>query len=318
MDTFKNKTILVTGGAGFVGSHLVRRLCREGARVHLLLRQGGDRSRLADVVNDITVHDTDMTDAVAVERVVATVAPSGVFHLAAVSQSFGSVPTIDDLVDVNIRASLHLMDVMQKHEYDFFVNTSSFVEVGKQSIALREDMKVEPTEIYGISRLPALFYGQALGRIGKPIVTVRVFTPYGPWLQKRKLLYQIITQALSDAPISLTSKAVNRDFIYVDDLVDLYLEVARGASKYPGAIFNGGSGTATTLEEVTALILRLTGSHSIVMWQDTTVSYDAGYWQADTTNVCEMLKWQRAHSLEEGITDTIEWFKSHEAYWRVA
>lgn len=309
--------VVVTGAAGFVGAHLVRRLCNEKAIVHAFIRPGTNIVRLVDIQERIIFHQIDLKDNVAVKETLASISPQGVFHLAATSQSYEHVPSVDDVVDVNIGASIKLMDMIKEHSDAFFVNTSSFVEVGKKKSSLREDDTLEPTELYGISRIPALLYGQALGRdAGKPFVSIRVFTPYGPFIQKGKLIYNVITSALQDKEIQLTRPEITRDFIYIDDLIEIYIAAALHASEYPGHIFNGGSGESATLKTLVELILQETGSSSHVQWNNAAVSYDSNHWEADTAKIREKLGWRPTHSLKDGITDTIAWFKAREEYWR--
>ncbi len=315
MEDFKGKNIMITGAGGFIGSAIVRRLVTLGAQVHAIIRPGSDQLRLTEVVSDITIREVDITDQLEMENTLSEIAPQGIFHLAATSQRFGFVPSIDALIDTNIRATIKLMDKTEAST--FFVNTDTFAVVGGKQTPLREDDALEPTEFYGISRIPATLYGGVLGRIhAKPIVTVRVFTPYGPFVQKGKLPYEVITRALSNTNIDLTRPEVTRDFIYIDDLVELYLRAGTHAKKYPGHVFNGGGGKAVTLEEFSSLVQEETCSESVVRWSGTAVSYDSGRSEADLTKVRNLLGWNPSTSLRDGVRETIEWFRTHSDYWR--
>lgn len=307
---FRGKTVLVTGGAGFIGSFLIRRLALLGASVHLLLRPGGDRGRVVDILASVAVHDVDINDTKRTSALLAEVKPSGVFHLAAVSQSFGNIPTFDELVATNILATVKLMDAAVLCGCDFFVNTGTFAEIGSKDHPIREDDILEPKEFYGISRIPATLYTTALGREeGKPFATVRVFTPYGPVMQKGKLVREVIERALHGETIKLTKPEVTRDFIYVEDLVELYLAVAEQVKEFPGRVWNGGSGVATTLEELAQTVRMLTQSKSEIAWSGKEVSYDRARWQADMTKVNRLLSWSPRHDLRAGLEKTIAWYK---------
>lgn len=314
MEDFKGKSIVVTGAGGFIGSAIVRRLVALGAVVHAVVRHGGGRVRLTEVINDIVLHEADITDQSAMEGIFSKSAPDGVFHLAAISQTFGSIPSVDALIDTNIRATIKLMDAVAPTT--FFVNTDTFAVVGAKQVPSRESDMLEPTELYGISRIPATLYGGVLGRTkGRPVTTVRVFTPYGPFVQKGRLPYEVITRALLNTDITLTKPEVTRDFIHTDDLVDLYLRAGARAREYPGQVFNGGGGRAVTLEEFANLVREETQSQSMVRWSGTAVSYDLGRSAADLTKVRESLMWQPSVPLREGVRKTIEWFRSHQDYW---
>src|SRR3989344_5756177 len=112
MGDFKGKSIVITGAGGFIGSAIARRLVTLGARVYAVVRPSGDQSRLAEIVNDITVHEADITNQSHMENILSKSVPDGVFHLAAVSQRFGSVPFVDALIDTNIRATIKFMDAV--------------------------------------------------------------------------------------------------------------------------------------------------------------------------------------------------------------
>ena len=315
MEDFKGESIVITGAGGFIGSAIARRLVILGAQVHAVVRHGSDKSRLAEIARDITIHEADITNQSEIENVLSESAPKGIFHLAAASQKFGLVPSIDALIDTNIRATVKLMDKIEAST--FFVNTDTFAVVGAKQASLREDDVLEPTEFYGVSRIPATLYGGALGRTsGKPIVTVRVFTPYGPFVQKGKLPYEVITRALLNTDIELTRPEVARDFIYIDDLVELYLRAGIHANEYPGHVFNGGGGKAVTLEEFADLVREEAHSKSVIRWGGTAISYDSGRPEADLTKVRGLLGWEPSMSFRDGIRETITWFRAHPGYWR--
>lgn len=308
---FKGKTIIITGGAGFIGSHLARRLVALGASVHLFLRRGTDCGRIEDILPSITVHGADINDRKRMNILLDEIKPSGIFHLAAVSQSFGNIPTIETLVETNVLAAIKFIEAATAHDLDFFVNTGTFAEIGSKDHAICEDDIPEPKEFYGISRIPATLYASALGREeGKPTATIRVFTPYGPAMQKGKLVREVIEHALQEKTITLTKPEVTRDFIYIEDLVELYLTVAEGAKEFPGTVWNGGSGVATTLEKLAQTVLALTGSKSKVEWSGNDVSYDRARWQADMTKVKRLLGWSPTHNLRAGLEKTIVWYKN--------
>lgn len=310
------KRVIVTGATGFIGSNLVRRLLTEGALVHVFVRSSSDHTRIKDVAGSVTLHEVDLTDLEAVKRTLDLIQPEGVFHLAALNQRYGFVPTSRDLLEGNTLVTMNLMDAMNSFGYTFFVNTGTFSEVGPKENALKESDVCEPTEMYSISKLTTTLYAQALGRNQKkPIVTVRIFTPYGQFMQKGKIVTQLIEGALLQKEIKLSHESVTRDFIHIDDLVDLYICVAENAHTYHGEIFNGGTGIATGLGELVKMVENYTGKKIPVVWSNQLATYDHSVWQADTTKVREKIGWTPKVSLEDGIKKSVDWFLEHQDYW---
>jgi nucleoside-diphosphate-sugar epimerase len=222
-----------------------------------------------DVLAQVTVHDVDLTNTVSVQAVLRTIQPDGVFHLAALNSMYGVVPTTEDVFRINSLATINLIDIMDEFDYGFFVNTGTGIETGPQEGSVKEDVVCAPTEAYSISKLTATLYAQMKGKTKeKPIVTIRVFTPYGPFMQKGKIVTQLIEGALEQKEITLSDTKVTRDFIYIDDLIDLYIRAAEQAGENHGEIFNGGTGVATDLGTLVQVVEAVSEKHIPIVWSN--------------------------------------------------
>lgn len=305
--------IFVTGAAGFIGSTLVRRLVERGDAVSILVKQTTDLWRIADILPQLKVCYGDLNDSVALAHMIRETEPTGVFHLAASNIRSGIAAADEEVVRTNFLGTVNLLKALHDIPYHFFVHAGSFLEYGMKSRPVKESDLCEPMEVYSISKLSATLYGQAIGKTHKkPILTLRTFTPYGPKIQKGRLVYEVITKALRGEPIELTSPSITRDFIFVEDLVDFYLECMEHAHRYPGEVFNVGTARATTLQELTSTVLKKTGSASTMKWGALpNVSYDSDRWQADTEKTLAAFSWRPKHTMEDGIEKTILWFKNH-------
>jgi nucleoside-diphosphate-sugar epimerase len=177
---------------------------------------------------------------------------------------------------------------------------------------MKETDLCEPKEVYGLTKLAATLSGKMIADTKKkPIVTFRFFTPYGPYVQKGKLVEQVIENARAGKDINLTRPTVSRDFIYIDDLVALLLNAAENIEKVKGEILNAGSGQKNTLKEFVDLVIELTGSKSKVVLEPEKASiYDSDFWQADMTATFESFSWRPKVSLRDGLEKTVEYFKN--------
>lgn len=304
-----NGPIFVTGASGFVGSHLTRALVARGEEVHALVRPSSNLFRLTDVLPKMMLHHGDLTDYDSLKKIISKVKPRGVFHLAVSNMIGGLGAEHAAMVATNVQGTIHLMDIASASGFDFFVTAGSFLEYGAKDHPLAEDGCCMPGELYGITKLAGTLYARAKDM---PIITLRLFTPYGPWNDSGRLTPTLISSALKNAPIALTRPTISRDFIFVNDIVALFLEAAGKAAKYRGEVFNLGSGVRTPLGEVVSYILKATGSKSEVRWGEfRAVSYDSDTWQADMTKTFSHFSWRPMYPLREGLDCTIEHFKKY-------
>ncbi len=303
--------VLVTGAGGFIGSHLVRRLTKLGHDVHILVRPESTPERIADLLPQLTRHDGAMTDEESIRRCVENAKPNGIFHLAASNIQTGMRASDEDVITTNVLGMARLLSATKDLPYDFFIHTGSFLEYGMKAKPMTEADVCEPSELYSISKLAATLLASAAGRTSKkPVLTFRIFTPYGPHIQKGRLIEQIIRRALSGEDIPLTQPTVTRDFLYVIDIVDLLIEGMEKAKEHAGAIFNAGSGHSVTLRTVVDEILAQTQSVSTPQWNAfPPVLYDTALCQADMTRTFAAFRWRPAHSLSEGLRETIDSFR---------
>ncbi|HBV01195.1 MAG TPA: hypothetical protein DEF00_02235 [Candidatus Taylorbacteria bacterium] len=305
--------VLITGASGFVGSHVVRKLVSDGARVHALVRKTSNLWRIQDILHDITLEYADLADSESIAQAITKVKPKGIFHLGVSNVVSGLGAKNETIIQTNALGTVALLDAASAASFDFFVMTGSFLEYGFKDHPVREDELCEPGELYGVSKLAGTLYGAALGRSQKkPIVALRLFTPYGPFNEPQRLTHQVIASALHVAPIALTSPTISRDFIFVDDAVELILEASQKAGEYRGEIFNAGSGVRTPIGDAVSYILEQTSSKSEVKWGSfRSVSYDSDTWQADMTKTFSHFSWRPKYSLHEGLDKTIEHFRKY-------
>ncbi|MBU6500570.1 MAG: NAD(P)-dependent oxidoreductase [Patescibacteria group bacterium] len=307
--------VIVTGAAGFIGSWLARTLVASGEyEVNVIVRPASDTRRIKDIWNKVNVYEGNLLDKNEIAKIVAACSPRGVFHLAASNIMSGKTAPDEEVLETNVLGTINVMNAAHDNKCNFFVQTGTFTEYGKKNSPLKETDPSEPADLYSITKLMATLYGKGLARASDlHVVTLRIFTPYGPDIQKGRLVYNLIEQALKNGDLNLTNPKVSRDFIFVEDLVKFIIEAGEKAEKYGGEIFNAGTGVKTMLGEIAELVIKLTNSKSkVVAGKLESVPYDSEFWQADMEKTYKNFQWRPAHSLEQGLLKTIEWFKNSE------
>jgi nucleoside-diphosphate-sugar epimerase len=300
-------TALVTGATGFVGSHLTRRLVREGREVHVLLRAGSSPWRLCGVLSELRTHDVDLRDGPGLRRVVEAVRPEYIFHLAGSPSVAGRTGSASELVADSLLGTVNLVDACESVDYAALIHTGDAFEYGASAEPLREGSGGAPDSLPGIAKLAATLYAQSVARrFGRPIVALRLFSAYGPQNHPKRLVPRLIAGALAGMPIHLSRPDVTRDWVYVDDLVELYLAASRQARSAAGEVLNAGTGRGTALVDLLECVLRLTGADPEVRWGAfPSGPHDATPWVADTGHTRCTLGWQSVTSLDDGLRATI-------------
>ena len=304
---------LVTGAAGFIGSHLVETLLSRGAEVVGL-----------DCFTDYYPRETktgNMADAMRqprfrfVEAALQTAdlaalldGVTHVFHLAAqagVRKSWGR----DFLTYTthNVDATQRLLEAVKDHPLERFVYASSSSVYGDEaSIPMREDARVQPVSPYGVTKLAAEHLCHLYSvNYGVPTVSLRFFTVYGPRQRPDMGFHRFLRAALAGQPISLYGDGEQtRDFTYVADIVTAVLAASdRGR---PGAVYNIGGGSRVSINEVLAQIERLTG-RALDVRREPAQKGDMRDTFADTTLARRELGVAPAHVLADGLAAERDW-----------
>ena len=304
------KSVLVTGATGFIGSHLTRRLVAEGARVSVFLRATSDQYSLSDVLDHLSTYEVDICDADAVRATVAQVSPEVVFHLAAVGMS---EPFISPQVamQVNVFGTLHLLEAARQAGVGRFVHSGTAYEYGDatdDNAFAKEGL--DPHDIFAASKVGAWAFVRMYARTyNLPAVTVRLFAVYGPGQSPKALVPSAVCAALEGRDFPMTPGEQIRDFVFVTDVVKGYLGAAT-APGVEGASVDLGTGRAWSIREVVTRLFDLSGSQAKPLVG--ALPYRPGETMklvADPRAARELLGWQATTSLEEGLSQTVEWYR---------
>ena len=309
---FAGKAVLVTGGAGFIGSHLVARLEELGAGVTVVddLRTG-NLANIGQCVDRLELVQDDISNG-GLHSLVATRDYDVAFHLAANPYVPPSIeqPWYD--FQVNLVGTLRLLETLRQHAQPprLILASSAAVYGDIDAPAIREDHPTVPISPYGVSKLAAERYAAVYARLyGLRTASLRFFSVYGP-RQRKQVVYDLLRK-LSRRPAELEvlgDGTQTRDFNYVSDVVDAALRVA-ARGPLVGEAYNVASGRACTIHELLGILSDLTGSRPRIKWSGAVRPGDPQRWLADVSRL-RALGWEPAVSLREGLVCTLEWYRS--------
>lgn len=304
---------LVTGATGFIGSHLTRALVAKGVEVHVFVRPGSNPWRLNDVWFRLHVHRGDLASFEDVRRVVRAVRPETVFHLGSYVNVKRSLEDVDAINRVIIGGTLNLIRAILAEVPDcLFINTGTCEEYGDGPVPFREDQMPRPVSPYSAAKVAATAFTQMAARsLGLKAVTVRPFLTYGPAQQPLRLIPQAIIAGLLRQEFKMTPGEQTREFNYVTDIVDGYLQVARHP-EVAGEIINLGNGREVQVREVVRLIFDLMGNP--IEPQIGALPYRPGetwHFYSDPSKAKRLLGWEARTSLEDGLRRTIAWYEKN-------
>ncbi len=306
-------TYLITGGTGFIGANLTRKIRQQEpeASIHVITQPDANLWRLADLAFTLSIHELDLLDFTAITSLVQHVKPNIIFHLAA----YGGMPYEQDqamIYRVNFDATINLFNACKKIGFDCFINTGSSSEYGKKNHAMHEDDILEPISDYGLAKAAATQFCRKEALINNlPAYTVRPFSVYGRYEMATRLIPTVITSALTNKPINLANPHSVRDFIYIDDMVNLYLTLAQ-KKPHNTFVFNAGNGIQSKIKDITDTIQNIMQQELPITWGTQQARpWEPTHWQADINQANEILDWQPSHTLHSGLEKTITWFKKH-------
>jgi len=307
--------MLITGGAGFIGSEFVRQAVRKGHQVAVVdkLTYAGDVERLSEVRKDITFYKADISNQEFIEHIFEKENPEVVVHFAAESHVDRSLLDPYPFISSNVLGTQVLLEVSKAKGVELFVNMSTdevYGDLGKEG-SFTEESPLKPNSPYSVSKASADMLGRAYYRsFGLPVVTIRASNNYGPWQYPEKFVPVIILKALRDEKIPVYGDGTNvREWLYVTDCAEgIMAAIDRGKA---GEIYNIGSKEEKQNIEVAKAILKLLGKgEELIEFVKDRPGHDFRY-SLDTTKAKRELGWEAKTSFDEGLKKTVEWYIEH-------
>jgi NAD dependent epimerase/dehydratase len=315
---------LVTGAGGFIGSHLVERLVREGYAVRALVHYNAlgswaNLERLPpEVLGEVEVVAGDIADAFVVDHAVEGCAT--VFHLAALIGIPYSYIAPAAYFATNVSGTLNVLQACRRHRAARIVHTSTSEVYGTaQYVPIDERHPLVGQSPYSASKIAADKLAESFFlSFGTPVVTVRPFNTYGPRQSARAVIPTIITQALADGRIRLGSTDTVRDFTYVEDTAAGFIAAAR-AHGVEGETINLGTGDAATIADLVERIGRMVRRPLAVQRDEQRVrpaASEVGRLISNNEKARRLLQWAPQVDLETGLARTIEAIERSQAHYK--
>lgn len=296
------RSVLLTGAAGFIGSHLLARLLASGATVHAT-------SRAVRPIGEPALrwHQIDLTDEAAVDEMIRLTKPELIFHLASHVAGARDLALVLPTFHANLASTLYLLTAASKVGCERFVLTGSLEEP--------DDGDSAPASPYAAAKAAAASYARMFRLLyGTPIVLARLFMVYGPAQQDvRKLVPYVILSLLQGDEVKVSSGTRPVDWVYVDDVVEGLLRLAVTAG-LEGRRIDLGSGRLVTIREVVARLYDLVAPGAEPELGGLPDRPHEQVRAADVGATEELLGWRPAVGLEQGLRATVDYYRrQHEA-----
>ncbi len=309
-------TYLVTGGAGFIGSHITERLVRSGHEVRVLDNLSTGRlENLAGLESDMKLIEGDIRDIDVVEKAVDGV--EHVIHQAALASVPRSIEDPMSTTAVNVDGTVNLLHAAATGGVRSFVYASSSSVYGdSETLPKIESMPPQPKSPYAVSKLAGEYYCQAFNdAFGLPTVSLRYFNVFGP-RQDPKSQYAAVVPIFATsllagrAPTIFGDGEQSRDFTYIDNVVSANLLASETESK-EALVFNVACGDRFTLNELYARLQSVVG-HQVEANFEAVRAGDVKHSQAAIEAISAGLGYKVLVGFDEGIDRTVDWYRSVE------
>lgn len=307
----RSKRVLITGASGFVGANVARRVLRDGHEVHLLLRPSHQSWRIDEIARDVRLHSAGLQDRDQVGRIVRSIKPEWVFHLAAYG-AYSTQKDFERMVQTNVLGCASLLDASLALGVEAFVNCGSSSEYGLKDHPPTEDEALEPNSHYAITKASATHYCNLAARThGARVFTLRLYSIYGPYEEPSRLIPTLLVRALDGQLPRLVSPRTARDYVFVDDACDAVVQVATSPELSSG-IYNLCTGVQTSLEALVSITRRMLNVSSEPQWGTMGQrSWDSDIWVGSPAKLLGQIGWRPTTELEKGLRQTVEWFRNN-------
>jgi UDP-glucose 4-epimerase len=325
--SFAGKNVLITGGLGFIGSNLARRLVGQGAQVTLLdslvPEYGGNLFNIAGLESQVRVNIADVRDEYSLRFLVQ--GQDYLFNLAGQTSHLDSMRDPYTDLDINCRSQLSILEACRHHNPAIKVVFASTRQLYGKPLYLPVDERhpLRPVDVNGINKMAGEWYHTVYNNVyGVRSCSLRLTNTYGPHMRvkdaRQTFLGIWIRRLIEGQPLQVYGDGKQiRDFNFVDDVVDALL-LAAESDHSNGQSFNLGSPDPISLADLAKLMVEIAGAGSFefVPFPPDVKQIDIGDYFADYGRILTTLGWQPTTSLRDGLTQTLQYYRNHAPhYW---
>ena len=326
MKDYQNKKILITGGLGFIGSNLARKLVNLGAKVTLVDNLdphcGGNYFNIVDFKDQVSIHIFDIRENYKLDKAIEK--QDLFFNLAAQTSHVGSMTDPKKDLEINLIAQLSMLETCRKINPNLKIVFSSTRQLygTPDYLPVDENHNVRPVDVNGINKYASEWYHLLYNNVhGIKSCCLRLTNTYGPGMRvkdaRQTFIGFWIRNLLDKKPIEVYGNGQQlRDLNYIDDCVNAFL-IAGINEKANGRIYNLGSNEVLSLESIAKKMSEFVtkSSYNIIPFPDDRKAIDIGDYYSDFSRISSELQWKPQISLDAGLKKTIEYYKSHSLHY---
>ncbi|MBF0491229.1 MAG: NAD(P)-dependent oxidoreductase [Deltaproteobacteria bacterium] len=300
--------MLITGGTGFIGSYLVKLLCKNKHELLLVAGPNSDFWRIGACLDKIKVLTCDYFSIENLEQEIFKFKPEVLFHLGWSGVANNSRNDFAQVTS-NLKSTFDLLSICHKADCKRWVILGSQAEYGPLNRIAKEEDLTSPTTLYGTVKLSVQLIASQLSKLcNSKLVWVRVFSTYGPMDHEYWMLPSVINQLLNKKIPKLTLGEQLWDYLYVEDAVEAIYQL--GINQKAEGVFNLGSGKVQSIKNIVEMISVYIDKNIKLKFGEVPYREDqVMHLQADITKIKSTINWYPKTKLEYGIKKTVDWYR---------
>lgn len=309
------KTILVTGAAGFMGSHLLERLLDLKYTVVIIEKSSSSKWRIKDLLSRLKVYNLEN---VSIEDIFKANSIDCVIHLATYYKKTHSKEDLEEFSDTIVKMPAEILECMVKYGTKFFINAGTFFEYklekkkvkGAKAKKLGEDSTKEPYNLYSAFKASfseILRYYSSNHNIGA--IDLKLFSPYGP-RDNEKLVVYLIKNMISNSRLEMTKCEQRWNWTYVKDIAEAFVRAVKSIESLKSGYeaINIGESSAYSIKEMIAMLEDISGKDADVSYSKPYSKDEIFYVSCNNAKAKKLLGWTPKYSLKKGLEETYNYY----------